>query len=126
MGNYNDNGFTLIEILIGVVIISIASLGISNLSIGIIRGDSFSRRLTTATTLAQDRMENVKRLKYQNASTLAGTENYGDILNYSEYKRITIIENDVPIGNMSTVTVKISWLYWGKEKELKLITLLAE
>ena len=126
MNNYSDNGFTLIEILIGVVIVSIASLGISNLSIGIIRGDSFSRRLTTATTLAQDQMENVKRLKYKNASTLAGTENYGDILNYNEYKRITFIENDLPMENMSTVTVEINWKYWGEDKKIILITLLAE
>jgi type IV pilus assembly protein PilV len=102
------DGFTLIEILISTVIITVASLGVSNLTVGIMRGNSFSQRLTTATTLAQDRLEQIKRIGYQNAGTVVGTENYGDIANYSGYKRVTTVVDTPPL-NMKIVTVEVSW-----------------
>ena len=109
----DTDGFTLIEILIATVIITVASLGVANLTVGIMRGNSFSQRLTTATTLAQDRLEQIKRIGYQNAGTLAGTENYGDIANYSGYKRVTTVADTPPL-NMRIVIVKV---YWNAAKE---------
>lgn len=103
------NGFTLIEILIATVIITVASLGVVSLTIGIIRGNSSSKRLTIATTLAQDRLENVKRLGYSNAGTAAGTENYGTIANYGGYKRVTSVADNTPDSNIKTITVMVYW-----------------
>ena len=110
---HDANGFTLIEILIATVIITVASLGVVSLTIGIIRGNSFSKRLTIATTLAQDRLENVKRLGYSNAGTAAGTENYGTIANYAGYKRVTSVADNTPDSNIKTIEVKV---YWESDK----------
>ena len=109
----DTNGFTLIEILIATVIITIASLGVATLTVGIIRGNSFSKRLTIATTLAQDRLEQVKRLGYANAGTAAATENYGTIANYEGYKRVTSVANNTPALNMKLVSVNV---YWNSDK----------
>jgi type IV pilus assembly protein PilV len=103
------NGFTLIEILIATVIITIVSLGATTLSVGIMRGNSFSKRLTTATTLAQDRLEDVKRLGYANVGTAAVTQNYGTIANFSGYKRVVTVTNDTPAAKMKTVNVIVYW-----------------
>jgi type IV pilus assembly protein PilV len=121
---HDINGFTLIEILIATVIITIASSGIATLTVGVIQGNSFSKRLTTATVLAQDRIEQAKMINYQNVDTIAGTENYGSIANYSGYKRITSVSNNTPTSNMKTVTVVV---YGNAEKHLvNLSTILAE
>jgi prepilin-type N-terminal cleavage/methylation domain-containing protein len=118
------SGFTLIEILIATVIITIASSGIAILTVGVIQGNAFSKRLTTATVLAQDRIEQAKMISYQDVGTMAGTENYGSIANYSGYKRITSVSNDTPTSNMKTVTVVV---YGNAEKHLvNLSTILAE
>ena len=118
------SGFTLIEILIATVIITIASSGIATLTVGVIQGNAFSKRLTTATVLAQDRIEQAKMLSYQDVGTMAGTENYGSITNYSRYKRITSVSNNTPTSNMKTVTVVV---YGNAEKHLvNLSTILAE
>jgi prepilin-type N-terminal cleavage/methylation domain-containing protein len=120
----NTNGFTLIEILIATVIITIASLGIATLTVGVIRGNSFSKRLTTATMLAQDRLEQAKRLGYSKVDTIAVTENYGNIVNYSGYKRETFVIGDTPGLNMKTVNVVV---YWDAGKHsINLSTILAE
>jgi len=103
------NGFTLIEILIAMVIITIVSLGATTLTVGIMHGNSFSKRLTTATTLVQDRLEDVKRLGYANVGTAAGIQNYGTIANFSDYKRVVTVTNDIPADKMKTVNVKVYW-----------------
>src|SRR2546428_6290422 len=105
----NDIGFTLIEILIAIVIISIASLGVASLSVSIIRENSTDKNTTTAISLAQDKMEEIKKLGYLNVSTSNGNENYGSIPNYPSYKRIMSIANDTPATKMKTVTVTVFW-----------------
>jgi type IV pilus assembly protein PilV len=124
----DKNGFTLIEILIATVIITVASLGVATLTVGIMRENLSSNRLTTATTLAQDRLEHVKRLGYTYASTVSPTQNYGSIANYSEYKRETTVTNNTPMLKMKTVAVKVSWqLPWdNNERSVILGTILAE
>jgi prepilin-type N-terminal cleavage/methylation domain-containing protein len=105
----NTAGFTLIEILIAAMIISIASLGVASLTVGIIRGNSFSKQVTMATTLAQDQLENVKRLGYTNSSSAVGTEDYGSIQDYTAFKRVTSVTNNTPSTNISTVNVTVYW-----------------
>ena len=118
------NGFTLIEILISTVIITITSLGMANLTVWTINGNSFSKQLTTATMLAHDRLEQIKRLGYTNAGTTIGTENYGDMVDYSDYKRLTSVSGDTPIPNMKAISIIV---YWHADKySVKLETILTE
>jgi prepilin-type N-terminal cleavage/methylation domain-containing protein len=102
-------GFTLIEILIATIIITIASLGVATLTVGVMRQNSFSKRLTAATALVQDQLEEVKRLGYPNAQTAAGTQNYGAITNFTGYKRVVTVSNNTPAANMKTVDVTVFW-----------------
>ena len=55
-----QDGFTLIEVLIAIVILSVGLLGMASLTVGIIKGNKFSNDLSTATTLAQDKMEDIR------------------------------------------------------------------
>jgi len=117
-------GFTLIEILIATVIITVASLGVANLTVLVMHGNSFSKHMTTATALGQDRLEHAKRINYTDVETLVGTEDYGSIVNYTGYKRITSISNNTPMANMKTMNVTV---YWDFDKySIKLSTILAE
>jgi prepilin-type N-terminal cleavage/methylation domain-containing protein len=112
---HDMSGFTLIEILIATVIITVASLGVANLTVWVIRGNSFSQHLSAATTLAQERLEHIKRMSYTEIETLVGTENYGSIVNYSGYKRVTSITNNTPTTNMKTININV---YWDSDKHL--------
>src|SRR5919108_2968420 len=111
----NTNGFTLIEILIATVIITVASLGVASLTIGVIRGNSFSKRLTTATTLAQDRLEEIKGIGYSNAPMGNTPGTYGDIPNFGGYKRDTSVAyvNGDPASKMKKIDVTV---YWDSDK----------
>ena len=104
-----EAAFTLIEVMIGMVILTIVSLGLMSLTVSIIRSHTFSQRLTAATTLAQDQLEQVKRLGYTNATTAVGMEDYGSIVDFPGFKRVTTVESDTPTTNVRTVTVTVSW-----------------
>jgi type IV pilus assembly protein PilV len=120
----NKKGFTLIEVLIATLVLAIGLLSLATLAGTVIRGNSFSNKMTTATTLAQDKMEEIKRLGYDNAGTAAGTENYGSIAGYSAYKRVTTVATGSPATGMKTVTVTVSWDADAHSVALK--TILAE
>jgi len=55
--NGDENGFTLIEILIAMTIFAIGILAVGAMQISAIKGNTFSNDLTEASTIAQDQVE---------------------------------------------------------------------
>lgn len=134
----NEKGFTLIEILIAMVILGIAFMGLANLQISCINGNSHSCCLTKAVVLAQDKMEELKNLNPDHpdlADTNPGNndnlrqsiefqdsdhrEENVDIkgesgktvqdLNYDSYTRIWNVANNTPFSGRKTVVVIVTW-----------------
>lgn len=118
----NNNGFTLLEILVAITLLSIGLLAMGSLTVGIMGGNLFSNQLTVATTLAQDEMERIRRLGYITVSDRDGdgavevseddgdtTEAYGTITGYPEFKRVRGVDVGNPATGMTLVTVTVSW-----------------
>ena len=115
----NDKGFTLIEVLIAMAILSVGLLGTAALITGIIKGNQISNRVTIGTTLAQDKMEEIKGDSYSNAvtETKAFLPSPDD-----QYEREVTVVDDSPAANMKTITVTV---YWGSDKSVVLQTILS-
>ena len=73
--NRRDSGFTLIETVIALLVLTIGLLGMAALSISVMQGNKSSNRISTATALAQDKMEELRGLGY---GSLPGSDS-GDI-----------------------------------------------
>ena len=115
----NNKGFTLIEVLVAMVILSVGLLGTAALITGIINGNKVSNRITTATTLAQDKMEYIKSVGYSNA--VSETRAFMSSP-YNKYEReVTVVDNS-PSSGMKTVTVEV---YWESNKSVTLKTILS-
>jgi type IV pilus modification protein PilV len=63
----NQNGFTLIEIMITMLVLSIGILGVVKMQVSAVKGNSYASGLTEATTIAQDKMEELAALAYDHS-----------------------------------------------------------
>ena len=73
--NLGDRGFSIIEVLFALSFFAIGILAVSTLAISAINSNASARRLTDATTLAEDRLEKLAALPYediQNGSEMDG------------------------------------------------------
>jgi type IV pilus assembly protein PilV len=64
-----QNGFTLVEVLIGLIILAIGLLAVAGMQIIATRGGYSSNHLTQATTFAQDKLEQLKNFPFQNLAS---------------------------------------------------------
>jgi len=127
----NDNGFTLLEVLVAIVILSVGLLGMASLTVGIINGNAFSKNASTATTLAQDKMEEIWEQDYSDVAV----EGPADLLSpFASYEReVTVDTASFPdiVGppaqliGMKIVTVTVSWTDQHGRHEAKQKTILS-
>ena len=123
-----EQGFALVEILVATAVLAIGLLGVAGtmtlqtgaVSSAVSTGQGAVTRgyyLSTAIVLAQDRLEQVKRLTYTigppavdqiAVPTPAGfsDEDFGTIPGYAGFSRQVRVEN-YPASNLKTVTVTV-------------------
>jgi prepilin-type N-terminal cleavage/methylation domain-containing protein len=101
----NNKGFTLVESLIAIVLLSIGILGLSAMTIGTIQGLTFSDKQTIAMTLARDRLEQIKQAGYVNATS----EPYNTPAGYEQFQRRVDVTNNTPQPNTRTIVVTVAW-----------------
>jgi type IV pilus modification protein PilV len=104
----NTKGFTLIEILVGLVILAIGLLGIAGMQVTSVKGNFFSKNLTQASYVAQDRLEFLKNLPISNPifqSTATYTEEQVDISGQKFNRSYTITLN----GTLRRITYTVTW-----------------
>jgi len=61
-----SNGFTLIEVLVSLVILAISLLALAGLMTTTTKNNSVGGRLTEAATLAQDKLEELRAISWDN------------------------------------------------------------
>ena len=111
-----NRGFTLIEVLIAGFLLVVAILGIISTTVIIIKSNSLSKEMTTATTLAKDKMEQLKYTGYDglaagivtdyaNMDSTVQTASASDSI-YTRRRTVTV---DSPAVGMKTIEVKVEW-----------------
>ncbi|MDA3819829.1 MAG: prepilin-type N-terminal cleavage/methylation domain-containing protein [Candidatus Delongbacteria bacterium] len=63
----NQNGFTLIEVMIAITVLAIGILGVAKMQLSAVKGNSYASGLTEATAFAQNKMEELVALAYDDA-----------------------------------------------------------
>ena len=69
-----EEGFTLIEIMITLVILSIGLVALAGLQISAIKGNAFSKRMTSAVSIANQKLEQLKDTAYANILSESSTQ----------------------------------------------------
>lgn len=118
----NDKGFTLIEVLIGLIILAIGFLAIAGMQIVSIQGNFFSNNVTQATIFGQEKLEELKNIPYNSAALNIGEHPEGTIAStiFSRKYIVTLLGS-----SMKTVTVTVEWLD-KTQHSISLNTILSE
>ena len=103
-----SNGFTLVEILVAIIILSVSLLALAALMGTTSQNTSFGGHITEAVTYAQDQLERLRVTSWGDASLGNGAHQNNPTVGLSgiAYARTwTVVTN----GNCKTVTITINW-----------------
>ena len=76
----NNDGFTLIEVLIGMAIFTIGILAVATLQASSTKSNASARRITEATALAESKIEDLMLLPYDHADLNPVDSPYEEII----------------------------------------------
>jgi prepilin-type N-terminal cleavage/methylation domain-containing protein len=113
----SQRGLSLLELLIALVIVSVALVAAAEMQVASISGNAFSNNATVATRLAQNKMEELKKLSNSDAALTAGDHDEGVLPGSQIFSRSYTV-TDLS-AELKQVTVSVSWT----DKSQRTITL---
>lgn len=117
-----EKGFTLVELLIVIVILSVTLISMANLLYAVIRGNAFSGKITMASTWAQEKIEQFKNIGYADLSTTSGTDTPD-----TGFSRSWTVTYNSPAPDMASVIVTVSWAdLYGQTRRVTLNTIISQ
>lgn len=131
-----QKGFTLLEVLIAVFLLTVAIVGAASVTTSVIKSNTFSQTLTTATTLAKGKMEELKAATYTTATQAAsiwtgtdyatadGTVQASSGGSYYTRSWTAPTEQTAPVTNTTTKTITVT-VTWPTNRTVQLKTIRA-
>jgi type II secretory pathway pseudopilin PulG len=136
----NTRGFTLLEAVIAVAILAFGILAVASMQVSSIRGNAFAGDVTEATTWANDELEKLSGLPWDDpllqdtdGDGLAGLRDTGfdnspgttadadqSPVVRDRYTIFWNIADDEPVPNTKTVGLVILWLDHGRQKSMNI------
>jgi prepilin-type N-terminal cleavage/methylation domain-containing protein len=106
MNKNRESGFTMIEVLIALFVLTAALLAISSMVYSVMGSTSLSKEVSTATTLMQDKMESLKNTAVSSLTSGNDTIQLGNV----DYLRQWSVAAS---ANTRTITVTVNWTSRG-------------
>jgi type IV pilus assembly protein PilV len=119
----SKEGFTLVEIMITLVIMSIGLMALSGLQVHAIQGNAFSKRLTTAVSIGEEKLEQIKNAAYADVKSESSTQIKRSNMNFT--RQVTVTTNTNPV-NTKTVKVAVTWTQGSKSYTVPISTLVSQ
>ncbi len=101
-----SNGFTLIEVLVTLVILSISLLALAALMGTTTKSNSYGGHITEAATFAQDKLEQLRVIPWGSIPMGPSSDQISGPTG-TQYTRYLDIQ---PGGNLKTVTIRVEWM----------------
>ncbi len=136
-------GYTLVEVMVAMTILSVGMLGLTTLQISGIRGNSLSGSNTEAGNLAKLHMESIINAEYDNPfirdinkannNNLKSVTNtdyrnvdlQGNPIDWDRYTLVWNVADDTPIKNTKTIVVMVTWKNGQRKRQIVHIKSLA-
>jgi type IV pilus assembly protein PilV len=118
-----EDGFTLIELMITLVILSIGLVALAGLQVSAIKGNTFSKRMTAAVSIANQKLEQIKDTAYANILSEASTQITQSDMTFTRQVTVT---NNTPLANTKTVNVTVTWSDGSTTRSVPIITIISQ
>jgi type IV pilus assembly protein PilV len=115
-------GFTLVESMITLAILSVGLLALAGLQITTLRGNALSRRMTTAVSIAEQRTEQLKNTPYTDIQAEVATQVTASNLHFT--RQVTVTNG--PLPNTKSVSVLVSWQDQSKTHTFPIATIIGQ
>jgi prepilin-type N-terminal cleavage/methylation domain-containing protein len=113
LGEDNERGFSLIEMMIAVTILVIGLAGILTIQLTAMKSTSYSRHATEASVLAEDKMEQLRTMPAVSiTSDTDKVDAQGNLNAAGPFSRAWTISWS---GSVATIVVTVTWKEWGKD-----------
>jgi prepilin-type N-terminal cleavage/methylation domain-containing protein len=101
-------GFTLLEVIVAISILSVGLLAVATMQTAAIRDNDNAYRVTESTTWAQDRLEALTALPYSDAALSIGDDKADPVSPTPAGYTITYNVEAGPIANTKKITVFVT------------------
>jgi len=118
----SEQGFTLIEVLVALFIVVVGILGMIAVTATVMSGNSLAKRMTTASTLAQYKVEELKTTDYDSLASSSSPETVDGLYSRSW----TVSAADTPAAGMKTIAVTVSFSWQGATRTVTLESIMAD
>ena len=113
-----EGGFTLLEVIVAISILTFGLLAVASMQMTAIRGNYNASNITEATTVAQDRLEDLMGLLYSDPLLAPGNGLSDPAPPSPSGYTITydVLDNN-PMMNTRLITVTVQWQDKGVQKQ---------
>jgi type IV pilus assembly protein PilV len=105
-----SKGFSLIEVLITLVILSISLLALASLMAMTTRNNSFGSHVTEAATFAQDKLEELRVTSWGNLPPFSGSDQRSGSTGINYTRNWSVNPNPPSLNDtLRTITITVTW-----------------
>jgi prepilin-type N-terminal cleavage/methylation domain-containing protein len=120
-----EKGFTLLEVMIAIAILSFGILAIASMQTSTINGNSVATRLTEGTSWAGNKMEELLTIPDTDAGLSVGTHGPETVMSgvnrYDvEWEVIESVDPSNPLADAKLIVVTVTWQDKGNQKSTHL------
>jgi type IV pilus assembly protein PilV len=119
----SKEGFTLIETMIALVVLSMGLIALAGLQASAMRGNTLSKRMTTAVSIANARVEQIKNMPYANIQSESSTQVTESSMTFT--RQVTVSDNSL-ITNTKTVNITVTWKNGSKSYAVPISTIISQ
>jgi type IV pilus assembly protein PilV len=119
----NETGFTLIELMVTLVILSVALLALAGLQVTASTVNAHSKRLTAAMTLVETKLEAIKDTAYATILSKSSTPVVAANMQFTQ--QVTVTANS-PVPTAKTVRVTVTWTEGARSYTVPLSTVISQ
>jgi type IV pilus modification protein PilV len=117
---HDEKGLTLLEVLVAMVVLSLGLLGLAKMQITAIQVNAASGRLTQGTAFAQDKVEQLMALPYDDAKLDTQVRTYTETRPAQGYTITWTVDQNPAPGDVKTINVEVTWSNRGQKKTFEL------